>query len=167
MACQLRALWVFHMESEVRLLTSRRFPTVERKLQRLQGDSHVPLPCDEDISHIFVSEADRTLVFLHKKGYYLVAAVAIMDGKCRGRLDSGNDGTGEARPRALDLPQVTAAFAVLEDICDFIPANLSISDVAGISELQLLASTDQSGLELSSLACQGTTSEARCPLAAR
>ncbi|CAK9010616.1 AP-5 complex subunit mu (Adaptor protein complex AP-5 subunit mu) (Adaptor protein-5 mu-adaptin) (Adaptor-related protein complex 5 subunit mu) (Mu5-adaptin) [Durusdinium trenchii] len=31
---------------------------------------------------------------------------------------------------------VTAAFAVLEDICDFIPANLSISDVAGISELQ-------------------------------
>ncbi|CAK9116014.1 unnamed protein product [Durusdinium trenchii] len=188
MACQLRALWVFHMESEVRLLTSRRFPTVERKLQRLQGDSHVPLPCDEDISHIFVSEVleeqeDHSLppdlpepfhedfrqgsfswdpaeesrmeklwpmgpmtalmkgriwpvVFLHKKGYYLVAAVAIMDGKCRGRLDSGNDGTGEARPRALDLPQVTAAFAVLEDICDFIPANLSISDVAGISELQ-------------------------------
>ncbi|CAE7798247.1 unnamed protein product [Symbiodinium necroappetens] len=40
------------------------------------------------------------------------------------------------RPRALDLPSVTAAFAVLEDICDFIPANLSISDVTGISELQ-------------------------------
>ncbi len=98
---------------QVRLLTSRRFPTVERKLQRLQGqgqslslfhaaiflyfaplplacdlwhlvakfelsqaechvssflarslrglslrgDNHVPLPCDEDISHLFVSEA--------------------------------------------------------------------------------------------------------------
>lgn len=188
MACQLRALWVFHLESEVRLLTSRRFPTVERKLQRLQGDNHVALPCDEDISHLFVSEVleeqeDHSLppdlpepfhedfrqgsfswdpaeesrmeklwpmgpmtalmkgkiwpvVFLHKKGYYLVAAVALMDGKCQARAESGNDSAGGDRLRALDLPQVTAAFAVLEDICDFIPANLSISDVAGISELQ-------------------------------
>ena len=30
------------------------------------------------------------------------------------------------------------ANSFVEDICDFIPANLSISDVAGISELQLL-----------------------------
>ncbi|CAJ1400619.1 unnamed protein product [Effrenium voratum] len=194
MACQLRALWVFHLESEVRLLTSRRFPTVERKLQRLQGDSHVPLPCDEDISHLFISEVleeqeDHTLppdlpepfhedfrqgsfswdpteesrveklwpmgpmtalmkgkiwpvVFLHKKGYYLVTAVAIMErslGK-RGRSDSNGHGVAAAGPGeracALELPQVTAAFAVLEDICDFIPASLSISDVTGISELQ-------------------------------
>lgn len=66
------------------------------------------------------------VIFLFKKGFYLVTAVCLEKAK-ELRQD---------QVRVLDLPEVTTAFAVLEDICDFIPANLSISDVAGISELQ-------------------------------
>eukprot|EP00746_Dinoflagellata_sp_MGD_P067009 gnl/MRDRNA2_/MRDRNA2_27685_c0_seq1.p1 gnl/MRDRNA2_/MRDRNA2_27685_c0~~gnl/MRDRNA2_/MRDRNA2_27685_c0_seq1.p1 ORF type:complete len:691 (-),score=121.36 gnl/MRDRNA2_/MRDRNA2_27685_c0_seq1:73-2145(-) len=176
MACMLRGLWIFHAESDVRLLMSRRFPTVEKKMQRLLGDDYVALPSDEDINILFICEilheeedqyippeipepfrddfqqgsfawnaeqeayAEKLwpmgpvcsicngkiwpVLFLFKKGFYLVTVVA---------LEKPYD---IATVRALDLPEITSAFAVLEDIADFIPANLTISDVAGISELQ-------------------------------
>lgn len=172
----LRGMWVFHAESDVRLLMSRRFPTVEKKMQRLLGEDYIALPCDEDINMMFISEilheeedhyippgipepfhedfqqgsfawdaeqeahAEKLwpmgpissickgkiwpVLFLYKKGFYLVTVVAL---EKQHRIE---------QVRALELPQITAAFAVLEDICDFIPASLTISDVAGISELQ-------------------------------
>lgn len=172
----LRGLWIFHAEADVRLLMSRRFPTVERKMQRLLGDDYTALPCDEDISMMFVSEIlheredhcippgipepfhedfeqgsfswkgaqekylERLwpmgpvcsindgkiwpLLFLFKRGFYLVTVVAL---EKKYKVET---------VRTLDFPQITAAFAVLEDICDFIPAALTISDVAGIAELQ-------------------------------
>lgn len=176
MACMLRGLWIFHAESDVRLLMSRKFPTVEKKMQRLLGDDYVALPSDEDINMMFITEilheeedhfipegipepfhedfrqgsfswnaeqeayAEKLwpmgpvcsinngkiwpVLFLFKKGFYLVTVVAL---EKKYRLE---------QVRALELPQITAAFAVLEDICDFIPATLTIADVAGISELQ-------------------------------
>jgi len=176
MACMLRGLWIFHAESDIRLLMSRRFPTVEKKLQRLLGDDYAPLPTDEDINVMFIAEilheeedhyipvgipepfhedfqqgsfswnaeqeayAEKLwpmgpvcsicngkfwpVLFLFKKGFYLVTIVGL---EKKYKIE---------HVRALELPQITAAFAVLEDICDFIPANLTISDVAGISELQ-------------------------------
>lgn len=172
----LRGLWIFHAESDVRLLMSRRFPTVEKKMQRLLGEDYIALPSDEDINVMFITEilheeedqyippgipepfhedfqqgsfswspeqetyAEKLwpmgpvcsicngkiwpVLFLFKKGFYLVTVVAL---EKKYKVD---------QVRALELPQITAAFAVLEDICDFIPANLTISDVAGISELQ-------------------------------
>eukprot|EP00929_Paragymnodinium_shiwhaense_P076407 TRINITY_DN39291_c0_g1_i1.p1 TRINITY_DN39291_c0_g1~~TRINITY_DN39291_c0_g1_i1.p1 ORF type:complete len:717 (-),score=136.69 TRINITY_DN39291_c0_g1_i1:23-2173(-) len=176
MACMLRGLWIFHAESDVRLIMSRRFPTVEKKMQRLLGEDYVALPLDEDINAMFITEvlheeedhyippgipkpfhddfaqgsfawnakqeahAEKLwpmgpvasmckgkiwpVLFVFKKGFYLVTVVA---------LERKYD---VEEVRALELPQITAAFSVLEDICDFIPANLSIADVAGISELQ-------------------------------
>eukprot|EP00928_Gymnodinium_smaydae_P014383 TRINITY_DN15258_c0_g1_i2.p1 TRINITY_DN15258_c0_g1~~TRINITY_DN15258_c0_g1_i2.p1 ORF type:complete len:739 (+),score=148.48 TRINITY_DN15258_c0_g1_i2:277-2493(+) len=176
MACMLRGLWIFHAESDVRLVTSRRFPTVERKMQRLLGDDYVALPSDEDINIMFITEvlheeeehfippgipepfhedfsqgsfawdakqeayAEKLwpmgpicsiskgkiwpLLFMFKKGFYLVTVVAL---ERKYKVE---------QVRSLELPQITAAFAVLEDICDFIPAQLTIADVAGISELQ-------------------------------
>lgn len=172
----LRGLWIFHAESDVRLLMSRRFPTVERKMQRLLGEDYVALPCDEDINVMFITEilheeedhyippgipepfhsdfqqgsfawnteqeahAEKLwpmgpissickgkiwpVLFLFKKGFYLVTVVAL---EKKYKIE---------QVRALELPQITAAFAVLEDICDFIPASLTILDVSGISELQ-------------------------------
>jgi len=64
------------------------------------------------------------VLFLFKKGFYLVTVVAL---EKKYKMDQA---------RALKLPQITAAFSVLEDVCDFIPANLTISDVVGIAELQ-------------------------------
>jgi len=155
---------------------SRRFPTVERKMQRLLGDEYVALPCDEDINIMFITEVLHEvedhyiptgipepfhedfqqgsfswnaaqeahtekqwpmgpvasiskgkiwpLLFLFKKGFYLVTVVAL---EKKYKVET---------VRAMELPQITAAFAVLEDICDFIPASLTIADVAGIAELQ-------------------------------
>lgn len=172
----LRGLWIFHAESDVRLLMSRRFPTVEKKMQRLLGEDYVALPCDEDINLMFITEilheeedhyippgipepfhedfqqgsfswneeqeahAEKRwpmgpissickgkiwpVLFLFKKGFYLVTVVGL---EKKYKIE---------QVRALELPQITAAFSVLEDVCDFIPANLTISDVAGISELQ-------------------------------
>lgn len=172
----LRGLWIFHAESDVRLLMSRRFPTVEKKMQRLLGEDYVALPCDEDINMIFITEILHEeedhyippgipepfhedfqqgsfswnegqeahtekrwpmgpissickgkiwpVLFLFKKGFYLVTVVGL---EKKYKIE---------QVRALELPQITAAFSVLEDVCDFIPANLTISDVAGISELQ-------------------------------
>lgn len=172
----LRGLWIFHAEADVRLLMSRRFPTVERKMQRLLGEDYFALPCDEDINIMFITEVLHEeedhyippgipepfhedfqqgsfswnasqeahteklwpmgpvasickgkiwpLLFLFKKGFYLVTVVAL---EKKYKVET---------VRALELPQITAAFAVLEDICDFIPANLTIADVSGIAELQ-------------------------------
>eukprot|EP00927_Polykrikos_kofoidii_P030947 TRINITY_DN2661_c0_g1_i1.p1 TRINITY_DN2661_c0_g1~~TRINITY_DN2661_c0_g1_i1.p1 ORF type:complete len:883 (-),score=121.99 TRINITY_DN2661_c0_g1_i1:21-2669(-) len=176
MACMLRGLWIFHAESDVRLIMSRRFPTVEKKMQRLLGEDYVALPSDEDINVMFITEvlheeedhyipagipepfhddfrqgsfawnarreayAEKLwpmgpigsickgrlwpVLFVFKKGFYLVTVVAL---ERKYKIE---------QVRALELPQITAAFAVLEDICDFIPASLTIADIAGISELQ-------------------------------
>lgn len=172
----LRGLWIFHAESDVRLLMSRKFPTVEKKMQRLLGEDYVALPSDEDINVMFITEilheeedhyiplgipepfhddfqqgsfswnaeqeeyAEKLwpmgpvcsicngriwpVLFLFKKGFYFVTVLAL------------EKKSKPEQVRALEVPQITAAFAVLEDICDFIPASLTISDVAGISELQ-------------------------------
>jgi len=188
----LRGLWIFHAESGVRLLTSRRFPTVERKMQRLLGPDYIELPSDEDLNMMFISEvlheqedhhippwvpeafhedfkqgsfawnpeeesrAEKLwplgpissicrgriwpLLFLFKKGFYLVTVVALERGRLVPPQQGGPTGasatSGAEAVRALELPQITAAFSVLEDVCDFIPPSLTFSDVAGISELQ-------------------------------
>jgi hypothetical protein len=64
------------------------------------------------------------VLFLYKKGYYLVTIVAL---ERQVPVD---------KARVLALPEITAAFAVLQDVCEFLPEDLSISDVNGISNVQ-------------------------------
>ncbi|CEL93782.1 unnamed protein product [Vitrella brassicaformis CCMP3155] len=178
--CSLRGLWIFRADTDIRLLLSRRFRTVESRVRHLHGPSYVPLPNDETFHHLFYrqilqEEEDRYIppqvpeifkkdfspgafhwddnserfveqvwpagpvccitlpsgegtlwpvVFIFKKGVYLVAAVG---------LETVPD---ISTVEVIDLPEITAAFQVLEDICEFIPPSLSIADSAGIAHLQ-------------------------------
>eukprot|EP00397_Hematodinium_sp_SG-2012_P035313 GEMP01037971.1.p1 GENE.GEMP01037971.1~~GEMP01037971.1.p1 ORF type:complete len:522 (+),score=106.63 GEMP01037971.1:32-1597(+) len=176
MACSLRGLWVFnYKDSEIRLLMSRRWRTVERRVRLIQGEDYTPLPCDEVIQmkffEILQEDTEDTkqnpnvpqlfradfaqgsfkwneeqekqpeklwplgpicaigdlwpVLFMFKKNVYLLTIV---------QLDRRVD--VNQLPAVVELPEVTTAFTVLEDICDFLRPDLCITDVASISELQ-------------------------------
>ncbi|CAD7922160.1 unnamed protein product [Amoebophrya sp. A25] len=95
---------------------------------RAAGNQH------HDYSSASTSNHLWPCVFLAKRGFYLLAAVALPPSHSHSK--NGNASSNAGRRLAVDLPEITAAFAVLEDISSFLAPDLSITDAGAIAELQ-------------------------------
>eukprot|EP00918_Siedleckia_nematoides_P069083 GHVU01150626.1.p1 GENE.GHVU01150626.1~~GHVU01150626.1.p1 ORF type:complete len:173 (-),score=8.68 GHVU01150626.1:83-601(-) len=51
-----RALWIFRWDENLRLLVSRRYPTVELRVRREHGSRYVPIPPDEQLQRLFYQQ---------------------------------------------------------------------------------------------------------------
>lgn len=116
-----------------RASSSHSKPSDDNGEASLQDDSG--RPADEDVIW--------PCVFLAKKGFYLLAVVGLLRPElvqlCHRSTPNANgplSSTSFQRPEAIDIPEVTAAFVLLEDVADFLSPDLSIADVDAIAELQ-------------------------------